>query len=162
MGVLQRSHNSEGLDHAVSVADINGDGHLYVFSLGQGCVRGWSNTGDVILDLSLPDLFKSKEWNAHRSLPLVADIDGDSKPDIVFSDQNVIYAIHADGTNVAGYPMTVPSVINHGISIADIDNDGKNEIIAADAESKSMLGKLLATVWPGAAPASTPATRAST
>ena len=128
-------YNSEGLDHAVSVADINGDGHLYVFSLGQGCVRVWSNTGDVILDLSLPDLFKSKEWNAHRSLPLVADIDGDSKPDIVFSDQNVIYAIHADGTNVAGYPMTVPSVINHGISIADIDNDGKNEIIAADAES---------------------------
>ena len=43
-----------------------------------------------------------------------------------------IYAIHADGTDVLGFPMSNVGEIRHSICISDIDADGKNEIIATD------------------------------
>ena len=127
--------DGEGLDHGMAVGDINGDGYLEVLSLGHGCVKAWTRTGTTIIDRELPDLFEFSDWNNHRPVPLIADIDGDEEPEIVFSDRFTIYAIHADGTDVTGFPMASAAEIFHGISVSDIDADGKNEIIAPDAES---------------------------
>ena len=127
--------DGEGLDHGMTVGDINGDGYLEVLSLGHGCVKAWTRTGTTIIDRELPDLFEFSDWNNHRPVPLIADIDGDEEPEIVFSDRFTIYAIHADGTDVTGFPMASAAEIFHGISVSDIDADGKNEIIAPDAES---------------------------
>lgn len=122
----------EGLDHAVTVGDINGDGKLEVASLGRGYVRAWNNSGQLILNRELPDLLMHKDWNTHMKQPLIADVDGDGEMDIVFGDMFTIYAIHADGTDVLGFPMSNVGEIRHSICISDIDADGKNEIIATD------------------------------
>lgn len=124
----------EGLDHGVTVGDINGDGYLEVLSLGKGKMMAWTHTGTKIIDRDLPDLFEFKNWDNHRPVPLIADIDGDGESDIVFSDRFKIYALHVDGTDVTGFPMLSAAEIFHGISVSDIDADGKNEIIASDAE----------------------------
>lgn len=125
-------NKGEGLDHAVTVGDINGDGKLEVASLGRGYVRAWNNSGQLILNRELPDLLMHKDWNTHMKQPLIADVDGDGEMDIVFGDMFTIYAIHADGTDVLGFPMSNVGEIRHSICISDIDADGKNEIIATD------------------------------
>jgi MYXO-CTERM domain-containing protein len=43
--------------------------------------------------------------------PAIGDIDGDKKEDIVFGTYSgTIYAVHADGTIVSGYPIRLPDV----------------------------------------------------
>lgn len=76
-------NKGEGLDHAVTVGDINGDGKLEVASLGRGYVRAWNNSGQLILNRELPDLLMHKDWNTHMKQPLIADVDGDGEMDIV-------------------------------------------------------------------------------
>jgi hypothetical protein len=59
-------------------------------------------------------------------------IDGDDDPDIVFTtwNQNTLVALHGDGSGViwerSGYDG------NAGVAIADVDNDGAPEVIAAN------------------------------
>nr|WP_253952468.1 C25 family cysteine peptidase [Xylanibacter muris] len=124
--------SGEGLDHAVTVGDINGDGKLEVTALGAHKVRAWDNNGKMIFDTPVPGLFKSKEWATHLQPPLLADVDGDSKTDIVFNNGQRIYAIHADGTEMKGFPLTTTGDMIGSVCVADIDADGRNEIISAD------------------------------
>lgn len=63
--------------------------------------------------------------------PLIADIDGDVEMEIVVASSSKdggIYAFKFDGTPVVGWPLRVNS--NSTPFIGDINNDGKNEIIA--------------------------------
>ena len=124
--------SGEGLNHAVSVGDIDGNGSLEVVSLGLGRVRAWSATGSTVLDCEVSGLFKSAAWATHLSVPIIADVDGDGVNDIVFSDGMTIYAINSDGSMIDGFPMSNTSGIDHALSVSDIDADGKNEIIASD------------------------------
>ncbi|MBP3511740.1 MAG: VCBS repeat-containing protein [Prevotella sp.] len=122
----------EGLDHAVSVGDIDGDGALEVVSLEEGCVRAWNNRGEQVLKRDVPGLFKRINWRTHFMLPLLADVNGDSTADIVFNEDNIIYAIQNDGTDVVGFPLYTPGHIKSNICISDTDGDGLNEIVASD------------------------------
>lgn len=122
----------EGIDHAVSVGDIDGDGALEVVSLEEGGVRAWNNRGEQVLKRDVPGLFKRVNWRTHFMLPLLADVNGDSTADIVFNEDNIIYAIQNDGTDVIGFPLYTPGHIKSNICISDTDGDGLNEIVASD------------------------------
>ena len=124
----------EGLDHAISVGDINGDGLLEVVSLGVDCVKAWNNQGSQVLNRNIQGLFNMEEWANHLQTPIIADIDGYGEMDIVFNDKRTIYAIHADGTDVQSFPMPNTAEMNQSVCISDIDADGKNELIASDLE----------------------------
>lgn len=126
------SKTHPGLDHAVSVGDINSDGNLEVVALGCGCVRAWTNTGEQIFNREISGLFVDGADAIHLTIPLLADIDGDSNIDIVFNVGKRICAIHNDGTDVDGYQLTGNATFGNNILISDIDDDGKNEIVAAD------------------------------
>ena len=77
-------------------------------------------------------LFPNKEWSINTTCPLIADVDGDNEPDIVFQDEMEIYALKNNGTNIAGFPIETERMKLNGISIADINNDGYNEIVTTD------------------------------
>lgn len=126
------SGEHQGLDHAISVGDINSDGQLEVVALGDGCVRAWTCTGKQIFNRNIPGLFPNATWNSHFAMPLLADIDGDSSIDIIFNMDNKICVIDNQGNDIQGYQLSGDYEFSNNISVSDIDDDGMNEIIAAD------------------------------
>lgn len=123
---------SYSLDHTLSVGDINNDGHLEVVILGNGAVKAWSHTGVEMFNEPIDGLMPQIMWAANVNTPILADVDGDAIPDIVFCCNNYIYALHNDGKVIVGFPIISDSSFKEAPCVADIDNDGKNELIAGN------------------------------
>lgn len=140
-----------GIEHPISVGDINGDGQPEVVVLGNECVRAWTHTGTLIFDRNLSGLFPNEQWAINMATPILADVDGDGSIDIVFHQDKLIYALHNDGTDVKGYPLSAPAHISNGVCVSDMDSDGKNEIIAVDNDGSICAwktdGKSTAIEW---------------
>ena len=124
--------NGASLDHTLSVGDIDNDGHLEVVILGRGVVKAWKHTGDSIFGRSIDGLLPQIAYAANINTPILADVDGDAIPDIVFCCNNkFIYALHNDGSDILGFPIvSADENFLDTPCVADIDNDGRNEIIA--------------------------------
>lgn len=74
------------------------------------------------------------------SAPAVGDIDGDGRPEIVFGTgsgwpniAHEVYAVHCDGSPVAGWPVVVNGVVEGAPALADLTGDGRPEVIVADS-----------------------------
>jgi hypothetical protein len=75
--------------------------------------------------------------------PTLGDIDGDGGVDIVaggltasFAASGRIYAWHADGTPVSGFPLALPdgkSIIGSSVTITDLDEDGDVDLLVGAA-----------------------------
>lgn len=132
VSIPYRVGTHEGLEHAVSVGDINNDGLLEIVALGNECVMAWKNSGEIIFRKDAPDVYKQDAWGSHFQLPILADVTGDGAADILYSAQNRIFAINNDGTDILGYPLLMNGEVLRSPCVADIDNDNRNEIIALD------------------------------
>ncbi len=124
--------NGSGLDHMISVGDINGDGKLEVVALGTGIVKAWKNTGEELFHVKARGLLPDKQWSGNTSMAVLGDVDGDGIADIVYANSFQIHALHADGNEILGFPLCTNMWTVLNICIDDIDADGKNEIIATD------------------------------
>ena len=120
------------LDHTLSVGDINNDGHLEVVILGHETVKAWTHTGKLIFSKSIKGLFPQENYASNMNTPILADVDGDAVPDIVFCCNNYIYALHNDGSDIIGFPIISDEKFLDTPCVADIDNDGKSELIAGN------------------------------
>lgn len=129
------SASKSGLDHMVSVGDINGDGMLDVVVLGTGMIRAWNYKGIKILEKRVVSLLPNNVWAANMNAPVLADVDGDSQADILYMLADKIYAIRSDGSEISGFPLYANTNFN-SFNIADMDYDGKSEVIAVDEENK--------------------------
>lgn len=134
---------STGLCHSISVGDIDNDGNLEVVALGNDCVRVWNNNGECILNYIAVGLFPDDDYKGNITAPILADVNGDSSIEILFYIGNVIYAITNSGEIVNGFPLETTSDIHNGITVSDIDNDGFNEIVAADDDGNIYQWKTL-------------------
>ncbi|HEV3076311.1 MAG TPA: VCBS repeat-containing protein [Thermoanaerobaculia bacterium] len=117
-----------------AVGDIDGDGklevvfgsfdhHVYVVDAATGVAKpGWPvDVGDTVY-----------------SSPALYDIDGDGLPDIIIGTDNYLWppagggclrVLRYNGTSVNGFPQCVNQTINSTPVVADLDGDGKPEII---------------------------------
>lgn len=120
-----------------SVADLNNDGTLEIV-LNTG---GVPNAGRVYLldptgaDLPGWPLNFDDHWMINA--PALADLDGDGMLDIITgervgSSQGFVHAIKMDGTPInANWPVEVAATPAFTPSIADVDNDGSNDVVIA-------------------------------
>jgi hypothetical protein len=96
---------------------ISTTGTLYVMGL----------DGEIILEKKGEEV-----QSATRFSPVIGDIDGDHYVDIVLGTADEVSAFNRKGEMIEGFPLTIakndraPSP-----TIADIDNDGKIEIVAS-------------------------------
>ena len=123
-----QTKSSAAICHSISVGDINNDDNLEVVALGVDCVKAWRNDGTILLDYRMKGIFPDTNYIGNIFLPILADVDGDSVPDIIFSIEKNIYAIDIQGNMIVGFPIVSGTKISNMVSVSDIDRDGKNEI----------------------------------
>jgi hypothetical protein len=148
----------------LEIVQAGWDGHLHAWHTDGSDVAGWPvkvadpprpAAGLVAIDDAKLD-----------ATPAVADLDGDHKPEIVVRSQhsesagagiqplgaNYVYAYHADGSAVGGWPVRLPSIITYygsaqefiteaanSPAVADVDGDGKDEVATGPSFSATFL-----------------------
>ncbi|NPD47921.1 C25 family cysteine peptidase [Lentimicrobium sp. S6] len=109
-------------------ADVNMDGIFEILIADNERLLVWNQTGGEVLDKVLPTGFLGRCLQ-----PLVADIDGiDDECEIILtSNYGEIYAFKYNGDPVVGWPLYLSDNTASIPLIADINGNGKNEIIAS-------------------------------
>jgi hypothetical protein len=128
---------TSGRTSAVAAADLNGDGKPeLIASLEAGAVAIFKNTTDQG-NISFADKITLPTGNYAVHID-VADVNADGKPDIlvVNNHQNTVsvYINSSSSGNIElNEPLLVPTgSAPQGITTADIDGDGKTDIIATN------------------------------
>jgi FG-GAP-like repeat len=159
-----------------ALADLDGDGKLEVIigsdSHDQPTGLSFSPTtaGGLLFVLNssgaLRPGFPIQYDQVIASAPVVGDIDGDGRPEIVFGtgsffavpqSSHRVYAVHCDGTTVAGWPVQVDGQVSTSPALADLDGDGNVDVVVTDdntGPSKTFhvyafKGKTGALLWSG-------------
>jgi len=101
------------------ISDLNGDGSPEIILGSAGGLHCLSATGS--------DLWKARQFGGVSALPAVADLDGDGKKEIAVPVDRSLFCLGADG-NVL-WQCTGPTACD-GVSIGDINADGKPELVA--------------------------------
>ena len=163
----------------VAVGDLAGTGKakdVVAVSI-DGQVFAWDPSGQVLPGFPVgvdPDAGKQSSPNAFIdvgafSSPVLADLDGDGKPEIVVAGlDGQLYAWHGDATPVAGFPVKLSDGAQTARIIAtpavgDVDGDHQPEIVVSTAESYNEAGRLyvvkpdgtIAPNWPVSIPSIT-------
>ena len=128
------------INSSPAIGDIDGDGdkeiiaaaydpeyldspgirqHIFAWHHNGAAVSGWPKTNDY-----------PSEWSS----PVLADLNGDGKLDIIVcgtkGNNARIYAYKGDGTVIPGWPIDANGKFESTPAVGDIDGDGQVEIIA--------------------------------
>ncbi|MBI3027625.1 S8 family serine peptidase, partial [Candidatus Woesearchaeota archaeon] len=146
---------SVGHNSPVALADLNNDNKLEMVVAAQSCIWGlqcpsWFGGRINVIDAegnSLPGWpITLENYNRIYNAPLIGDLDGDRKNEIVVSTYDwtgFVYSFHTNGTIADGWPVEVVhnpnsyynySVIWLDTALGDLNNDEKPEIIVLSTE----------------------------
>lgn len=131
-GVVERTLQttvSGGAGHAPALADLDGDGVPEIILDVNGALYVWYGDGSVFPGWP-------QTWNQWSNLaPVVGDIDGDGAPDIAVthytgtSGEGTVRAYNRNGQLLKGFPKPITVNGDETIAIADLDLDGRNELV---------------------------------
>jgi len=146
-------YNSWGSGQLVAVADVNGDGKPDIVVANNCADSACDNGGSVGVLLGngdgtfQPAVAFGSGGNGPAAVA-VADVNGDGKPDLVVTNNSsstvAVLLGNGDGTfqtattydsGYGGAPL--------GVAVADVDGDGKPDIVVADFGMSGLLGVLL-------------------
>ena len=110
-----------------SVGNLDGDDFDdVVISSKNGNIYIFDHTG-------LKYTFNSSGADGYvTATPALGDVDGDGQDEIVFGQYNTpryLYAINGDGSNVAGFPISLDEKVQRGVALADFNGNGKMDIV---------------------------------
>jgi hypothetical protein len=121
---------------AITAADLNGDGNQDLLVLDkEGFIDFLAGNGDGTFKPATPmPLMNPDGTTAAPVAVAVADINGDSKPDLVVGVQGggvrILYG-NGDGTFSVG-PFTSAAFDPSSLAVADFNGDGKPDVLLAD------------------------------
>jgi hypothetical protein len=143
--IWQRNFNLGDVEAAPIIANVAGGPRPEI-------VCG-NNLGLAIYD-SLGDLlpgFPLYSMEHNWKLPISADLDADSLPDIVCGSSFwSLFAHHSDGSPVKGFPIPMGNSVECSPAVADLDGDGLLELMSGDNGFQFRVYDLTSTVfeWP--------------
>ena len=119
------------------VGDLDGDGskEVVVYKAGEPPeVRAYRTDGSLLWSLPLGTAGVA---GGNLPLPLITDLDNDGHNEVVVYDPEFVapytaaklYAIRFDGSIAPGWPITLPLDFHPSLAAADLDGNGKSEII---------------------------------
>jgi subtilisin family serine protease len=133
-GNLKRTIPIEGsADYmtAPALADLDGDGIPEIIVQTDGFLTAVRGDGSIFPGWPVP----TGGWKGNSS-PVVGDVDGDGLPDIVITSHTYgesvmgeVQAYNRNGTLLSGFPKKLPIGDGAVPAIADLDLNGRNDII---------------------------------
>jgi hypothetical protein len=120
------------------LADLDGDSIPEIIVQEESKLNVWRGDGSVFP--GWPVVFQGNSYWLGWSSPVVGDVDGDGLPDIVVTNQIAgssewgdVRVYNRNGALHPHFPKTLPIGSGGVPAIADIDLDGRNEIIITGA-----------------------------
>jgi hypothetical protein len=142
-GVFYRSTsaNARFMYGSPAVADIDADGRDEIVLLEKTKHTAPSHATLYVFDgdgTVLPGFpYDDPASLGSTSSPAVADLDGDGRDEIVAITENRIFVVNHDGTNLPGWPKTLPPISSTSTeirdfltspAIGDVDGDGELDV----------------------------------
>ncbi len=128
-------------DHylGLALADVNGDGELDIVATSATRLAGLTSRGAHLArtPLVIRDAYPLLNPIRIVTPPVIADVAGDSLPEICFgTDLGLVYAFDAGGRVVSGYPRKMlPDLFPSTLRAEDVNGDGTPEILAVSSIS---------------------------
>lgn len=148
-GSIKWQTPTRGSDSPPTIADIDNDGILDIIHGEFGgyviCING--NNGSIKWEIPVD----VNSWI--QTAPTIVDLDGDNQLDFVvatwhFSNNNKIYAFRGNNQSLL-WSYNLADVVYHGTAVADLDKNGKPELIIGDYSGKLYVfkGETGDTLW---------------
>jgi hypothetical protein len=135
----------------VAIDDLEGDGSFEIASVDyeRGNAYLWDGLGRPLPGWPIAAF---PPYAISNKGPAMGDVDGDGIKEIAFpvDKQPSLFVMHPDGSVLPGFPLSYRFGLRQGLSIADVDRDGAEELLVQEADGIRILngrGELLPG-WP--------------